>query len=1479
LFRAITEALEPRRMLALSPAGAEFGVNQFTANAQSDVSIAADAAGNFVVTWTSSGQDGSGTGIYARRYDAAGNALGAEFRVNHFTLGSQTDPSIDMSDDGKFVVTWAQPDGSNSGIFARRFDASGNPVDAEEFVVHSDLTNEQDKGRVAVDADGDFAVVWRENVATSSFAIRARLFAANGTPRGPDFTVNSSTASSQDNPAVSMGSGGNFVVTWDGADASQEGVYARLFAADGNAANPEFAVNSITQLSQARPSVAMAAGGSFVVTWEHQVSGSSFDIHARRFDSAGAAQGASFVVNSATSGSQTLPEIAADADGAFLITWSDGSIDSASSGVGARRFIPNGDPQGAQFQVNTFTTGAQNNPSVAVAPDGDAIIAWTSNGQDGNSTGIFAQRYAYTNDPPTANAGGPYTIAEGQSLTLAGSGTDPDGDTLAFSWDVNSDGTFGDASGAAPQLTWTQLNALGIDDGPASFQPKVRADDGHGNVTTSAATTLEITNVAPRIAVSGNASVNEGSTYTLNLGAVTEPGDDTITRYLINWGDGSFDDLNGNPANTVRTHTYDDGPAQRNITIALFDDDGFPHADAGVPHPFVVMVENVAPIATFFNGGAVPEGSNGLVGFASQFDPSSGDMIAGFRYSYDFNNDGDFNDARELADVVNQSVGVPDIYLMDGPGNRVVRARIKDRNGGFTDYTTTIPIINVTPSVNAGPDINTSATIPLSQFGTFTDTGADAPWTATVDYDWHTGDNDAVPLPLSGFTFTLNHTYAAPGTYTIRVFVKDKDNATGFDDVTVNVAPAPTLQVNQFLFNASGFTLRFNRPIDPVQINLYDGLDGVNPSSDPADLTLVGQSSGSVRGSILWNPQTNIATFVRTGGPLLPDNYTLTVRSTPDGFADGSGNLLDGNGDGTAGDDYVQQFTVPVAAQRTVSVPDFARGPNAAHNINIPNTGALGLPVRLDDGAQVRSVDFTLTWDPALLNVTAAQLAAGLPSDWSITANLTTPGQAIITVFGTGTDLNAGPVTLVKLVGHVPNTATYGHSGLLRINNVTISRNDGSTLPSRGESAIQQVAFFGDVDGDQMYTGFDAALTSRVVVGLDSGFHAMRLTDPTITADINGSDTITGIDASLIAQKAAGLPRPEIPDLPPPPLHNGGGEEIPRQISAPDDLAARPGGSALVPLNIDEADDVLGFNVTLDYDTNLLDVLDDVAGASPAVTLGSLFSSAGGWSLTANVDDAAGTITLVFWRSSGELMPPGGGTFANVAFDVSGSAPHDSVIPIDVAGSASVGGLMFAHDDGSIRVDAVAPDVVEETYAYQTAPHKISFKFSENVQASLAAGDFVVRNLTTNTTIPASQFTLTYDAATNTATLAYNGNVLPDGDYRVTIAAADVADAAGNTLGGDHAFEFFFLMADANHDRVVNLSDFNILASNFGQANRNFTQGDFNYDGTVNLQDFNILAARFGTSLPAQRGPAVAQDDDDDEEEEDDAAVLGTKRA
>src|SRR5688500_7873895 len=73
------EALEPRQLLAAGPVGSEFRVNSTTENSQASPAVAMDADGTFVVAWASGAQDGSDSGVYAQRYNAAGVPVGGEF--------------------------------------------------------------------------------------------------------------------------------------------------------------------------------------------------------------------------------------------------------------------------------------------------------------------------------------------------------------------------------------------------------------------------------------------------------------------------------------------------------------------------------------------------------------------------------------------------------------------------------------------------------------------------------------------------------------------------------------------------------------------------------------------------------------------------------------------------------------------------------------------------------------------------------------------------------------------------------------------------------------------------------------------------------------------------------------------------------------------------------------------------------------------------------------------------------------------------------------------------------------------------------------------------------------------------------------------------------------------------------------------------------------------------------------------------------
>jgi len=178
----------------------------------------------------------------------------------------------------------------------------------------------------------------------------------------------------------------------------------------------------------------------------------------------------------------------------------------------------------------------------------------------------------YSPLPPatTADAGGPYTIDEGDSVMLdASASSDPESDPLTFAWDLDNDSIYGDVTGETPTVTWAQLQSFGIDD-DGVYPIAVEVDDGNGNTDTDA-TTLTVNNFVPILSTTGSSTVGVSTVYTLTLG-VTDPGADTISSWTINWGDGTIDTIAGNPSSA--THTYTRAGFTFNILASATDEDG-----------------------------------------------------------------------------------------------------------------------------------------------------------------------------------------------------------------------------------------------------------------------------------------------------------------------------------------------------------------------------------------------------------------------------------------------------------------------------------------------------------------------------------------------------------------------------------------------------------------------------------------------------------------------------------------------------------------------------------------------------------------------------------------------------------------------------------------------------------------------------------------------------------------------------------------
>ena len=366
----------------------EFSVNTFTDHSQQYPTVSGLTDGGYVIAWQSPYQDESTSGnygIFAQRYDAGGNALGAEFPVNTWVQNNQTNPAVTTLENGNFLVTWqdysgsSHPDGgSNWDVRGRLFDGAGNGL-GDEFTVNSYTSSSQYDPSIAALEGGGFAITWQDDSGHSggsSSDIRVQLFDAAGGSVGSEQLVNSYVGDVQNHPTVTGLAGGGYVVAYrDNAGSSRsdddvtgkdDDIWAQIYNSDGSKAGAEFRMNATVTEDQQYPTITGLNNGGFAAAWESYNQDGQYDgIAGQVFDAHGSPLSSQdFVINSQTSGYQYTPSMTTLSDGQFLVTW----YDSHYGDIKAQRYGADGTPNGGEFTGNSETYGTQSAPKVAAWP-------------------------------------------------------------------------------------------------------------------------------------------------------------------------------------------------------------------------------------------------------------------------------------------------------------------------------------------------------------------------------------------------------------------------------------------------------------------------------------------------------------------------------------------------------------------------------------------------------------------------------------------------------------------------------------------------------------------------------------------------------------------------------------------------------------------------------------------------------------------------------------------------------------------------------------------------------------------------------------------------------------------------------------------------------------------------------------------------------------------------------------------------------
>ncbi|MBI9038752.1 MAG: T9SS type A sorting domain-containing protein [Bacteroidales bacterium] len=415
-----------------SPLGDNFKISDDTTNtSQRNPSISTDLMGNFIVSWESA--CGDSCDIYARRFTYDAIPIGSSFRVSTETGETFQYHSEIMEDkDGNFTITWEDRRlGFNGDIFAQSYLNDGTAIE-DNFKVNDDIGSEnQGNPSIAKDDNDNFIIAWIDN--RNGFgnsynygSIYAQRFSSDGTALGSNILANYDSTESllHFTTSIAVDAEGNFVIVWDACiSGDPSNIFAQRFSSDGTPLGENFLVNNNGRYLNYCPVVACKKNGDFIIVWGDSDDGSKNkyafrdlddenilesnssktkkgtepDIFAQQYLSDGTPLAGNFKVNDDIGNTdQVYPDIAVDTNGNFIIIWQDNR--NVDWDLYIQRFLSDGTPVGSNLKlIDSLACSYNAHPSISTDADGNFIIVWNDK-RNGNYD-IFAQRYLFDGTP------------------------------------------------------------------------------------------------------------------------------------------------------------------------------------------------------------------------------------------------------------------------------------------------------------------------------------------------------------------------------------------------------------------------------------------------------------------------------------------------------------------------------------------------------------------------------------------------------------------------------------------------------------------------------------------------------------------------------------------------------------------------------------------------------------------------------------------------------------------------------------------------------------------------------------------------------------------------------------------------------------------------------------------------------------------------------------------------------------------------
>jgi PKD repeat protein len=341
----------------------------------------------------------------------------------------------------------------------------------------------------------------------------------------------------------------------------------------------------------------------------------------------------------------------------------------------------------------------------------------------------------------------PTNPSTGDEITLTSTSSDPEGPLASYSWDLDGDNTFGDATGPQEKITFASAG---------SHTVRLRVTDGNG-ASATATDSITVANRGPVGSFDSSPSNPKTGDPVTFTSTATDP-DGSIASHAWDLdNDGNFDDGSGPSAQksfaTSGTHT---------VRLRVTDNnDDFDIATG------TVQVENRGPSASFDVSSSSPQTGEEVTLTSTSSDPDG--SIAS--YSWDLNGDGTYGDATIAQATV----------TFGSAGNHTVRLHVTDDSGATDVAELTIAVANRAPTAafEYSPASPTS-----SELITFTSTSSD-PDGSIASIAWDLDNDGAFD---DGDVGTVHGSFDTPGPHTVKLNVTDNDGASDSTTLTIQVA-------------------------------------------------------------------------------------------------------------------------------------------------------------------------------------------------------------------------------------------------------------------------------------------------------------------------------------------------------------------------------------------------------------------------------------------------------------------------------------------------------------------------------------------------------------------------------------------------------------------------------------------------------------------------------------------------------------------